>query len=314
MNIISLPLKCWSTIQSTYNSINPHNFSGAIDVIVIKQEDETLQCTPFHVRFGKLDVIQHQQKRVYVSVNDHLIEDLWMQLGDAGEAVFIDNTEADNGSPQILSNIDQSVNSSEQCRNHEKRRSTGHNFDAQSSEDEQLSSDYLLTKRQSSTRKRLSISKGSNGDEQDQSWTMIHKRDANENDSLLFHMDDDNQISDVDAFSQKKICVTSPLQGSSNNNESENTDESGTDERLKTEISTILSNENPMKTSATVHTQESNTRMSEIYEAVLSKSAPIESHIGITDTPLQSPTCSLDDRVGNYSLNENFSPPPIFAR
>ncbi|CAF1126783.1 unnamed protein product [Adineta steineri] len=313
MNIISLPLKCWSTIQSTYNSINPHNFSGAIDVIVIKQEDETLQCTPFHVRFGKLDVIQHQQKRVYVSVNDHLIEDLWMQLGDAGEAVFIDNTEADNGSPRILSNIDQSVNSSEQCRNHEKRRSTGHNFDVQSSEDEQLSSDYLLTKRQSSIRKRLSISKGTNGDEKDQSWTMIHRRDTNENDSLLFHMDDDNQISNVDAFSQKKICVTSPLQGSSNNNESENTDESGIDEQSKTEISTILSNQTPIKTSATVHIQESNTRMSEIYEAVLSKSAPIESHIAITDTPLQSPTCSLDDRVGNYSLNENLSSPPIFA-
>jgi phosphatidate phosphatase LPIN len=37
---------------------------GAIDVIVIKQEDDTLRCTPFHVRFGKLGVLQNQQNKV----------------------------------------------------------------------------------------------------------------------------------------------------------------------------------------------------------------------------------------------------------
>ncbi|CAF1062237.1 unnamed protein product, partial [Didymodactylos carnosus] len=63
----------------------------AIDVIVVKQEDGTFLCTPFHVRFGKLGVIQSSQKRVYISINNETV-DLWMQLGEAGEAVFIDQT------------------------------------------------------------------------------------------------------------------------------------------------------------------------------------------------------------------------------
>jgi len=39
-------------------------FSGAIDVIVVRQEDGTLRCTPFHVRFGKLGVLQSLQNKV----------------------------------------------------------------------------------------------------------------------------------------------------------------------------------------------------------------------------------------------------------
>jgi len=39
-------------------------FLGAIDIIVVKQEDGTLRCTPFHVRFGKLGVLQSLQNKV----------------------------------------------------------------------------------------------------------------------------------------------------------------------------------------------------------------------------------------------------------
>ena len=41
---------------------------GAIDIIVVRQEDGTLRCTPFHVRFGKLGVIHSQQTKVSIDL------------------------------------------------------------------------------------------------------------------------------------------------------------------------------------------------------------------------------------------------------
>ncbi|CAF0997166.1 unnamed protein product, partial [Didymodactylos carnosus] len=81
----------FSSLKSVYNNINPSTLTGAIDIIVVKQEDGTFRCTPFHVRFGKLGVLQSLQKKVYVAINGETV-DLWMQLGEAGEAVFIDET------------------------------------------------------------------------------------------------------------------------------------------------------------------------------------------------------------------------------
>lgn len=56
--------RLFSSIKSAYQNINPSTLTGAIDVIVVKQEDGTLRCTPFHVRFGKLGVLQNQQNKV----------------------------------------------------------------------------------------------------------------------------------------------------------------------------------------------------------------------------------------------------------
>lgn len=53
-----------SSIRSAYNNINPSTLTGAIDVIVVKQEDGSLRCTPFHVRFGKLGVLRNQNNKV----------------------------------------------------------------------------------------------------------------------------------------------------------------------------------------------------------------------------------------------------------
>lgn len=33
-------------------------FSGAVDVVVIVQPDGTRRCSPFHVRFGKLELLR----------------------------------------------------------------------------------------------------------------------------------------------------------------------------------------------------------------------------------------------------------------
>ena len=39
-------------------------FLGAIDILVIEQENEELHASPFHVRFGKLGVLRAKEKVV----------------------------------------------------------------------------------------------------------------------------------------------------------------------------------------------------------------------------------------------------------
>ena len=39
---------------------------GALDVIVVRQPDGTFQSSPFHVRFGKLNVLQSAEKLVII--------------------------------------------------------------------------------------------------------------------------------------------------------------------------------------------------------------------------------------------------------
>lgn len=61
MNIIR---STYGSIKQTYNSINPATLSGAIDVIVVEHEDGTLACSPFHVRFGKYQILRPSDKKV----------------------------------------------------------------------------------------------------------------------------------------------------------------------------------------------------------------------------------------------------------
>lgn len=49
-----------------YNEINGATLTGAIDVIVVEQEDGNFICSPFHVRFGKLGVLRSREKIVSV--------------------------------------------------------------------------------------------------------------------------------------------------------------------------------------------------------------------------------------------------------
>ena len=69
------------SVSKTWNSINPATLSGAIDVIVVEQEDGnqstaqmystmaeselgSLACSPFHVRFGKFSLLRPYEKKV----------------------------------------------------------------------------------------------------------------------------------------------------------------------------------------------------------------------------------------------------------
>ncbi|KAH7907501.1 LNS2-domain-containing protein [Hygrophoropsis aurantiaca] len=78
--------------------INPSTLTGAIDVIVIRRPgdagDVVLACSPFHVRFGKLQVLRPAEKKVNIFVNGNPIP-FSMKIGDAGEAFFVFETEED---------------------------------------------------------------------------------------------------------------------------------------------------------------------------------------------------------------------------
>ncbi|XP_035978226.2 phosphatidate phosphatase LPIN2 isoform X2 [Halichoerus grypus] len=50
------------TVKELYKGINQATLSGCIDVIVVRQQDGTYQCSPFHVRFGKLGVLRSKEK------------------------------------------------------------------------------------------------------------------------------------------------------------------------------------------------------------------------------------------------------------
>ncbi|EMP32523.1 Phosphatidate phosphatase LPIN1 [Chelonia mydas] len=84
------------TVKELYKGLNPATLSGCIDIIVVRQPDGNLQCSPFHVRFGKMGVLRSREKVVDIEINGESV-DLHMKLGDNGEAFFVQ--EMDNGQP-----------------------------------------------------------------------------------------------------------------------------------------------------------------------------------------------------------------------
>ncbi|XP_068265905.1 phosphatidate phosphatase LPIN1 isoform X1 [Nyctibius grandis] len=82
------------TVKELYKGLNPATLSGCIDIIVVRQPDGNLQCSPFHVRFGKLGVLRSREKVVDIEVNGEAV-DLHMKLGDNGEAFFVQEMDND---------------------------------------------------------------------------------------------------------------------------------------------------------------------------------------------------------------------------
>ena len=78
-------------VSKTWNSINPATLSGAIDVIVVEQDDGSLACSPFHVRFGKFSLLRPYEKKVEFTVNN-VKQNYSMKLGEGGEAFFVFET------------------------------------------------------------------------------------------------------------------------------------------------------------------------------------------------------------------------------
>ncbi|XP_068768010.1 phosphatidate phosphatase LPIN3 isoform X2 [Struthio camelus] len=85
------------TVKELYRGLNPSTLTGCIDVIVVRQPDNSFQCSPFHVRFGKLGVLRSKEKVVDIKINGEPV-DLHMKLGDNGEAFFLQESEENEGS------------------------------------------------------------------------------------------------------------------------------------------------------------------------------------------------------------------------
>ncbi|XP_064544237.1 phosphatidate phosphatase LPIN3 isoform X4 [Drosophila montana] len=87
--------RVFSNLQDFYNDINAATLTGAIDVIVVEQKDGEFQCSPFHVRFGKLGVLRSREKVVDIEINGVPV-DIQMKLGDSGEAFFVEECPDDD--------------------------------------------------------------------------------------------------------------------------------------------------------------------------------------------------------------------------
>uniref|UniRef100_A0A8C0UWY5 Lipin N-terminal domain-containing protein n=1 Tax=Cyanistes caeruleus TaxID=156563 RepID=A0A8C0UWY5_CYACU len=62
------------TVKELYKGLNPATLSGCIDIIVVRQPDGNLQCSPFHVRFGKMGVLRSREKVVRKCDNFYISE------------------------------------------------------------------------------------------------------------------------------------------------------------------------------------------------------------------------------------------------
>ncbi|XP_056122308.1 phosphatidate phosphatase LPIN1 isoform X3 [Rhinichthys klamathensis goyatoka] len=89
-------------VKELYRGLNPATLSGCIDVIVVRQPDGTLQCSPFHVRFGKMGVLRSREKVVDIEINGEPVS-LHMKLGENGEAFFV--TETESGEEMVPSHL-----------------------------------------------------------------------------------------------------------------------------------------------------------------------------------------------------------------
>ena len=84
--------RAFGSVANTWNSLNPATLSGAIDVIVIEQENGDLACSPFHIRFGKFSLLRPSEKKVVCKINDEKVG-YPMKVSDGGEAFFVFETD-----------------------------------------------------------------------------------------------------------------------------------------------------------------------------------------------------------------------------
>lgn len=82
VNAISAPYQYYKELAP----LNPSTLTGAIDVIVIRRPTPgggtELACTPFHVRFGKWQVLRPGEKKVcFYHYQDCCMFYLWLWVG-----------------------------------------------------------------------------------------------------------------------------------------------------------------------------------------------------------------------------------------
>lgn len=88
--------------QGVYSVATPfHPFGGAVDIIVVQQQDGTFRSTPWYVRFGKFQgVLKGAEKMVKITVNG-VEANFHMNLDNSGEAYFIREVESGESSSTV---------------------------------------------------------------------------------------------------------------------------------------------------------------------------------------------------------------------
>lgn len=101
--------------QGVYSFAVPfHPFGGAIDIIVVEQEDGTYRSMPWYVRFGKFQgIIKGAEKVVTITVNG-VEADFHMYLDHSGQAYFMREIEGSDVQSSGLASVESSPHKSSQ--------------------------------------------------------------------------------------------------------------------------------------------------------------------------------------------------------
>ncbi|KAG0418988.1 Phosphatidate phosphatase LPIN3, partial [Dictyocoela roeselum] len=96
----------YNSVADFYNTINPNTLSGASDIIVVRHRIKDIAsnkikyvytCTPFHVRFGTLQMFRISMKTVHLIVNNRMT-DIAMKIGRNGDLYFeLEDSENEDG-------------------------------------------------------------------------------------------------------------------------------------------------------------------------------------------------------------------------
>ncbi|KAL6654185.1 hypothetical protein ACP70R_007650 [Stipagrostis hirtigluma subsp. patula] len=83
--------------RSVYTVSSPfHPFGGAVDIVVVQQQDGSFKSSPWYVRFGKFQgVLKTREKEVSIAVNG-AEAGFHMYLGANGEAFFLRDADPDS--------------------------------------------------------------------------------------------------------------------------------------------------------------------------------------------------------------------------
>ncbi|KAI4336967.1 hypothetical protein L6164_015432 [Bauhinia variegata] len=111
-----------------------HPFGGAVDIVVVEQQDGSFKSSPWYVRFGKFQgVLKAKEKVVNISVNG-VEANFHMYLDSKGEAYFLREMDADEGDSTISIYPSSSSDETESRPQDNKRfKSQSCNFDSDKS-------------------------------------------------------------------------------------------------------------------------------------------------------------------------------------
>ncbi|XP_020593461.1 LOW QUALITY PROTEIN: phosphatidate phosphatase PAH1-like [Phalaenopsis equestris] len=110
--------------QGVYSVATPfHPFGGAVDIIVVEQEDGTYRSTPWYVRFGKFQgVLKGAEKVVTIAVNGE-DANFHMYLDSSGEAYFLKEVVSGTNDQE---STNQALNKSNHLENKQKTPTSSH--------------------------------------------------------------------------------------------------------------------------------------------------------------------------------------------